>query len=64
MTKLVNVLNHLMVDIFNDILTIEETSLKKGMFSDLSVKEMHTIEAIGMYHPRTMSEVAQDLKLL
>ncbi|HOA80074.1 MAG TPA: MarR family transcriptional regulator [Defluviitaleaceae bacterium] len=63
MTKLVNVLNHLMVDIFNDILTIEETSLKKGMFSDLSVKEMHTIEAIGMYHPRTMSEVAQDLKI-
>lgn len=52
-----------MVDIFNDILTIEETSLKKGMFSDLSVKEMHTIEAIGMYHPRTMSEVAQDLKI-
>lgn len=52
-----------MVDIFNDILTIEETALKKGAFSDLSVKEMHTIEAIGMYQPRTMTEVAQDLKI-
>lgn len=24
---------------------------------------MHTIEAIGMYQPRTMTEVAQDLKI-
>ncbi|NLK20889.1 MAG: MarR family transcriptional regulator [Epulopiscium sp.] len=63
MKKLTEVLNHLMVDIFNDILTIEQTALKKGAFSDLSVTEMHTIEAIGMYHPRTMSEVAQDLKI-
>lgn len=63
MNKLTEVLNHLMVEIFNDILTIEQTALKQGTFSDLSVTEMHTIEAIGMYHPRTMSEVAQDLKI-
>ncbi|HQD49540.1 MAG TPA: MarR family transcriptional regulator [Defluviitaleaceae bacterium] len=63
MTNLKKVLNNLMVDIFNDILTIEETALKKGSFSDLSVKEMHTIEAMGMYQPRTMTEVAQDLKI-
>lgn len=63
MKKLTEILNHLMVEIFNDILTIEQTALKKGVFSDLSVTEMHTIEAIGMYHPRTMSEVAQDLKI-
>ena len=63
MEKLKEVLNHLMVEIFNDILTIEQTALKRGAFNDLSVTEMHTIEAIGMYHPRTMSEVAQDLKI-
>lgn len=63
MERLTEILNHLMVEIFNDILTIEQTALKKGAFSDLSVTEMHTIEAIGMYHPRTMSEVAQDLKI-
>ncbi|WP_058485882.1 MarR family winged helix-turn-helix transcriptional regulator [Defluviitalea phaphyphila] len=63
MKKLTKVLNTLMVEIFNDILTIEQTALKKGHFSDLSVTEMHTIEAIGMYHPRTMSEVALDLKI-
>lgn len=63
MNKTVNVLNELLVDIFNDILTIEQRALNSGKFSDLSVTEIHTIEAIGMYIPRTMSEVAQSLKI-
>ncbi len=57
------VINDLFVTIFNDILQIEEKTLKTGPLSDLSVTELHTIEAIGMYKPRTMSEVAQDLKI-
>lgn len=55
------VMNELMIDIFNDILTIEQSDLKKGYFNDLSVTEIHTIEAIGMYVPRNMSEVARDI---
>lgn len=55
------VVNELMVDIFNDILTIEQTALKSGRLNDLSVTEIHTVEAIGMYIPRTMSKVACDL---
>lgn len=54
-------MNELMVDIFNGILTIEQTALKDGSFKDISVTEIHTIEAIGMYVSRTMSEVACDL---
>ncbi|MDF2505973.1 MAG: transcriptional regulator [Clostridium sp.] len=54
-------MNELMVDIFNGILTIEQTALKEGSFKDISVTEMHTIEAIGMYVPKTMSKVALDL---
>lgn len=57
------VLNELLVDTFNEILTIEETALKSGKLNNLSVTEIHTIEAIGMYKPRTMSEVASDLKI-
>lgn len=57
------ILNELLVEIFNDILQIEEQTLKNGSLSDLSVTEIHTIEAIGMYTERTMSEVAQDLKI-
>lgn len=57
------VLNELLVQLFNDILEIEEQTLKNGPLSDLSVTELHTIEAIGMYTERTMSEVAQTLKI-
>ena len=57
------VLNELLVQLFNDILQIEENTLKSGNLSDLSVTELHTIVAIGMYQERTMSEVAQDLRI-
>ncbi|SHJ58579.1 transcriptional regulator, MarR family [Clostridium cavendishii DSM 21758] len=57
------ILNELLVELFNDILHIEQNELKNGVLSDLSVTEIHTIEAIGMYVPRTMSEVAADLKI-
>lgn len=63
MKKTQKVLNELLVQIFDDILKIEEKTLKQGPLSDLSVTEMHTLEAIGMYTQRTMSEVAQDLKI-
>lgn len=63
MEKGKKILNELLVQLFNDILQIEEKSLKNGPLSDLSVTELHTIEAIGMYKERTMTEVAQDLKI-
>lgn len=63
MQKTQKVINELLVQIFDDILQIEEKTLQSGHLSDLSVTEMHTIEAIGMYTKRTMSEVAQDLKI-
>ncbi len=63
MKKTQKVLNELLVQIFDDIVQIEEKTLKHGALSDLSVTEMHTLEAIGMYTQRTMSEVAQDLKI-
>ncbi|MPM11755.1 hypothetical protein SDC9_58106 [bioreactor metagenome] len=56
-----NVVNELLVKIFNEILQIEEKTLRSGHFSDLSVREMHTIETIGRKNQRMMSEVAQDL---
>ena len=63
MEKGKKILNELLVQLFNDILQIEEKSLKNGPLSDLSVTELHTIEAIGMYKERTMTEGAQDLKI-
>ncbi|WP_170924913.1 MarR family winged helix-turn-helix transcriptional regulator [Candidatus Enterococcus clewellii] len=56
-------INDYLVSVFNDILTIEESELKKSKFKDLSITEMHTIEAIGMYKRKTSSEVAKELAI-
>ena len=58
-----DVLNTLLVDLFNDILKIEASVLKEGEFNDLSVTEMHIIEAIGLDREMTMTEVARDLEI-
>jgi Transcriptional regulators len=63
MNRIEQVINELLVKIFNDILIIEQKTLKSGVLNDLSVTEIHTIEAIGMYTARNMSEVAADLKI-
>lgn len=57
------VLNELLVDLFNNILRIEERALHDGETKDLSVTEMHTIEAIGTSGERSMSEVAKKLNI-
>ena len=61
--KSILMINELIVQLFNDVLQIEEQSLKNGVLSDISITEVHTIEAIGMYSEKTMSEVAQKLKI-
>ncbi|NLM66290.1 MAG: MarR family transcriptional regulator [Enterococcus sp.] len=56
-------INNLLVEVFNDILVIEESELKMSQFNDLSITEMHTIEAVGMYRKKTTSEVAKELSI-
>ncbi len=57
------VINRLLVDLFNNIQQIEEKSLNHDEISDLSITEIHTIEAIGINTESTMSEIAQKLKI-
>ena len=57
------VLNKLLVQLFNDILHIEEKSIKNTEFADLSITEIHTIEAIGTEGDKTMGEIAHDLRI-
>lgn len=56
-------INSYLVDIFNRIMIIEEMSLKTSQFSDVSLKEMHTIEIIGKHSEVTPSDVARELML-
>ena len=62
MNETLQVVNKLLVETFNDILYIEEKALKEGSFNDVSITEVHTIEAIGMYEKKMMSEVAKNLE--
>lgn len=47
-----------LVRIFENVILSEGQSLQKGYFSDLSIAEMHTLDAIGPYEARTMTETA------
>ncbi len=55
------IINKLMADIFYDILKIEEIAIKNSSFDDVSVSEIHTIEAIGLFDRKTMGEIAKRL---
>ena len=54
-------LSQSLLRIFENVLLTEEKALSKGYFSDLSTVEMHTLDAIGPYEARTMTETASDL---
>lgn len=56
------ILNELLVNLFHDILEIEEKSLRDNG-SDLTITEMHTIHAVGDEKPRTMTEISRDLNI-
>lgn len=50
-----------LLKIYENVLLTEEQALSKGYFSDLSSAEMHTLDAIGPYEARTMTETAVDI---
>lgn len=56
-----NEINDYLVGIFNNILIIEEASLKTSRFNDVSIKEMHTIDEIGNTPNATPSDIAKAL---
>lgn len=58
-----NIINAMIVDVFNDILTIEESALRSGAFNDVSVAEVHTIEAIGLHTQKMAGDVAKKLNI-
>ncbi len=53
------VLNELLVKLFKSIVEIEEKYLITPEFKDISVNDMHIIEAIGLQEPKSMSAVAR-----
>lgn len=62
-SKATQVLNQVLVHLFNDILKVEERTLAQGPYSELTVTDMHTIEAIGQTQSRNMTSIAKDLSI-
>lgn len=56
------IINELLVDVFNHILSIEETTLKKRGVT-LSMTEVHVLEAIKDVEVGTMGNVAKKLRV-
>lgn len=54
-------LNEVLVKLFRDINNIEEQAVKTGEFKELTVNDMHVIEAIDIHEPRNMTSVARTL---
>ncbi|WP_283679096.1 MarR family transcriptional regulator [Lentilactobacillus sp. Marseille-Q4993] len=52
-----------MIDIYDSIMRIEETEIRKSRFKDVTAKELHLVHAIGLHEHKTTSEVGNYLKL-
>lgn len=53
----------LLVKLFNNILSYEEKALIVAPYSDITLNDMHVIEAIGVDAKRNMSSIAKDLEI-
>ena len=53
--------NDLLVETFNSILRVEEEALQSRMTEGLTISEVHTIHAIGLYDASPMSVIASRL---
>ena len=56
-------INQSLVKLFNVVLKQEEKALKESTFRNLSMSEIHTLEAISLSGQNTMSSVAKDLSI-
>lgn len=56
-------INHILVDLINEIWKLEEKALITGNFKDITNNDMHVLEAIGTGNGRNMSAVAKKLNI-
>ena len=56
-------LNQLLVMTFNEIMDAENRELITGAFKEISINDVHIIEAVGIAEPRNMSTVAKKMSV-
>lgn len=58
-----NTLNEVMVNLFRDIMDIEQNVIITQEFKDITNNDMHVIEVIGLNEPKNMSAIARELSV-
>lgn len=61
--KVTNMLNEVLVNIFNNLMTIEEKAVITEEFKDITNNDMHVLEAVGIEEPRSVSVIAKRLSV-
>ncbi len=56
-------LNEVLVNLFRDVLEIEQKAVATSEFRDLTNNDLHVIEAIGLGQPKNMSSIARTLSV-
>lgn len=56
-------LNNMVVDLFHGISYEEEKAVITEEYRDISNKDLHIIDAIGIRQPKNMSSIARDLNI-
>ena len=56
-------LNEVLVNLFRDVMDIEQKAIITEEFQDITNNDMHIIEAIGMHEPKNMSTIAREISV-
>lgn len=57
------VLNDILVNLFRDIMNLEERAIITQEFQDITNNDMHVIQVIGTGDPKNMSTIAKELSV-
>ena len=55
--------NEVLVNLFRDVMDIEQKAIITEEFQDITNNDMHIIEAIGMNEPKNMSTIAREISV-
>ena len=56
-------LNEVLVNLFRDVMDIEQKAIITEEFQDITNNDMHIIEAIGMNEPKNKSNIAREISV-
>ena len=56
-------LNEVLVNLFRDVMDIEQKAIITEEFQDITNNDMHIKEAIGMNEPKNMSTIAREISV-